>query len=241
MLAQRAGRILVGIAAAPGGAVEVAVVEGDEPVARERLEFVADGQIVEPTGCGRACWHLDVDGPRALAVNVPAQIRFDLPASTRSGDALWRRANRTMNALRTYRYVESLTSGVGPVLTSTFEAQSPNRLRFRTGDGFRSVIVGRTRWDNRDGRWQRSSFPGLRVPDYMWAGARNPKLLGSATRDGLPVDVISVFDRQPIPAWFRLYVDADGRVRESEMLAPVHFMRQRFSAFNAPLVIEPPQ
>ena len=242
MLARRTGRILVGIAAVPRGPIEVAVVEGDEPIARERLEFLADGRPVDATGCGRACWHLDVDGAQTLVVNVPEAIRFDLPSSPRpSAQAVWRRANRTMNALRTYRYVESLTSGVGRVLASTFEAQAPNRLRFRTGDGFRSVIVGRSRWDNRGGRWERSPFPGLRVPDYMWAGAGNPRLLGRASRDGRPVDVVSVFDRRPIPAWFRLYVDSGGRVRDVEMLAPVHFMRQRFTAFNAPLVIEAPR
>lgn len=235
-LAQRKGRILVGIAARPGGPLEVAAVEGEKPIAAESLSFSVDDDPVGATPCGQACWRLDVavlEGSRLLVVNTPTTFRFELPATLPpSGSALFRKVRRTMASLRTYRYTEDLTSGTGPGLRSTFEAQAPNRMRFRTADGFRSIIVGRSRWDLRDGNWERSPFPGLRVPNYMWEGARHARLLGPTT--------LSVYGREPIPAWFRLSIDARGRVLRAHMLAPSHFMVQRFSAFNAPLSIEPP-
>src|SRR5215210_3070869 len=47
MLAQRKGRVLVGLAARAGGPVEVAVLAGETPIAsRERL-FVVDGKPAE--------------------------------------------------------------------------------------------------------------------------------------------------------------------------------------------------
>jgi hypothetical protein len=240
-LARRSGRMLVGIAALPGGPVEVAAIEGDEPLAREALTFSVNGRRVEPASCGRACWLLDVRAPRTLVVNVPAPLRFALPArALPSATALFRRVTRTMNRMRSLRYVEQLTSGVGRGQTSTFEVRAPNRMRFQSAGDFRSIIIGRARWDFTDGRWQRSPFPGLRVPSYMWEGARNARVLGRTTYRGREVEVLSVYDRRPLPAWFRLLVDADDRVVDAEMLAPSHFMRQRFSAFNAPISIEPP-
>lgn len=239
MLARRSGRVLVGIAALPGGPVEVAAIEGDEPLPRDALTFTVDGRELEPTPCGRACWRLDVRSPRTLVVNA---LRFDLPSrALPSGTALFRKVTRTMSGIRTLRYVEELTSGVGRGQTSTFEVRAPDRMRFRSADGFRSIIIARTRWDFHDGRWERSPFPGLRVPNYMWEGARNARVLGMTNHRGRPVHVLSVYDRRPVPAWFRLLVDAHGRVLDAEMLAASHFMRQRFSAFNAPISIEPPR
>jgi hypothetical protein len=235
-LAQRKGRVLVGIAARQGGPVEIAAVEGETPIAGERLSFALDEEPVAASPCGTACWRLDVsvlDGPSVLVVKTPAVFRFELPpVLPPSGTALFRKVQRTMKGLRTYRYTEELTSGAGPGLRSTFEVRAPNRLRFRTADGFSSIIVGRSRWDLRDGTWERSPFPGLRVPVYMWDGARNARLLGRG--------LLSVYDREPIPAWFRLVVDARGRVVRAEMLAPSHFMEQHFGRFNAPLSIRPP-
>jgi hypothetical protein len=144
-----------------------------------------------------------------------------------------------MGSLRSYRYRERLSSGVGGV-TTTFEARAPDRLRFRTGTGFRSVIVGRSRWDYRAGRWERSSFSGLRTSSFMWDGARNARLLGETRVDGRRVQVLSVFDLEPVPAWFRLLVAPGGRVLEAEMLSPSHFMAHRYRGFNQALSIEPP-
>lgn len=244
MLAQHKGRVLVGIAASPGGPVEVAALGGETPVSPEDLSFAADGKPVDGVPCGKACFRLDADafnGTRRITVNAPERFEFLLPkAPPASGAGLFAKVQREMGSLRTHRYTEDLTSGVGNGVRSTFDVRAPNRLAFRTADGFRSIIIGRTRWDFRNGRWERSAFPGLRVPTYMWEGARNAHVLGKSRFQGRPVQILSVYDREPVPAWFRLLVDPQGRVLDARMIAPSHFMQQQFSAFNGPIVIRPP-
>jgi hypothetical protein len=112
--------------------------------------------------------------------------------------------------------------------------QAPDRLRFRTKSGSRAVVVGPSRWDFRSGRWQRSAYPRLDLPSYMWDGARGARTLPGNRR------VLAAFDRDPVPAWFKLTIDDQNHVVDAEMLAPSHFMRQRFYDFNVPLTIEPP-
>jgi len=245
LVAQRKGRVLAGIAAVPGGPVEVAVVAGETPIASRDLLFAVDGQPAEAVSCGRACFRLDVDafnGVRRITVNAPGRFEFVLPKVLPvSGTELWEKVQVKMNALRAIRYTEHLTSGVLGGVRSTFEVRAPNRLAFRTAGGFRSIIIGRNRWDLRNGRWERSAFPGLRVPTYMWDGAYNPRLLGTTRFSGRPVQILSVYDHDPIPAWFRLLVDAQGRVLDASMIAPSHFMREQFSDFNGPIVIRPPK
>ena len=245
MLAQRKGRVLVGVAASRNGAVDVAALGGETPIDPDRLSFAADGKPVEGVPCGPGCLRLEVDafnGTRRITVNTPDEFEFLLPAALpASGAELFAKVEREMGSLRTYRFIEDLTSGVGGGQRSTFEVQAPNRMAFRTGDGFRSIIVGQNRWDFRDGRWARSTFPGIRLPTYMWDGARNARLLGQTRFRGRLVQILSVYDREPVPAWFRLLVDPRGRVLDSRMIAPSHFMRQQFTAFNGPIAIRPPK
>jgi hypothetical protein len=237
-VAQRKGRMLAGLAVDPAERIQVAVVEGEQPVPQSDLMFTVDGRRVTPTSCGRACWELDVQRPRELIVDGPETVRFALPTELPpSGAAAYAALTRSMNGLKTYRYDEQLTAGVGGGLDSTIEAQAPDRMRFRTTRGSRAIIVGESRWDFRNGRWERTPFPGLQLPSYMWDGARNARLVGRSGNRR----VVSVFDREPVPAWFRLTVDAQNRVLEAEMLSPSHFMHQRFRDFDAPFTIAPPE
>jgi hypothetical protein len=237
-LARRSGRVLVGLAVDPRERIQVAVVEGERAVPEADLTFTVDGRRLTPRSCGHACWELDVRRARELVVNAPETLRFELPAVLPpSGADLFGLVTGVMEGLRTYRFQEELTSGVGGSASSTFEVQAPDRMRFRTAGGSRSIIVGDARWDYRGGRWERTPFPGLEMPSYMWDGAGNARILGRAGGR----QVLSVFDREPVPAWFRLTIDDRKRVLDAEMLAPSHFMRQRFRDFNAPLTITPPQ
>ena len=244
MLARSSEPVLIGVAAKPGGPVEVGVLDGEREQPRSTLSFRVGGDRVEATPCGFGCSRLQapvLDGrPELVTVAVRGQdeASFRLPARLPpSGTALFRRAQRTMRSLRSYAMRERLSSGVGEALTTTFEARAPNRLRFRTSTGSRSVVIGQARWDRVDGRWERSSFPGLSTRAFMWDGAFNARVVGS--NGG--ARVLSAFDFEPVPAWFRLTVEPDGRVREAKMDAPSHFMLQRFGRFDAPIRIEPPR
>ena len=81
---------------------------------------------------------------------------------------------------------------------------------------------------------------GSRIPAYVWEAAKQPRLLGAATLGGTPVQVLGLYNPNLGPSWFRLLVTPDGRVLEARMLAPAHFMTQRFDSFDKPVEIEPP-
>ena len=109
-----------------------------------------------------------------------------------------------MGALRSYHFTERLSSG---------QRLDPHRAR-RPGaeptaasneHGFRSVIIGGTRWDFLDGRWERQRFPGLDVRDVlMWYDARTPRVVGRKANGDTD---LAAFSLKPVPSWFRLTVE----------------------------------
>jgi hypothetical protein len=240
MFARDLEPILIGLAARRGGPVEVAVLDGESEVARDELSFKLDRREVDAAPCGYGCSRLDAPvlagKQRSLVVAVRGRgsARFALPARLPpSGAAVFRRVRRAMRSLRSYRYGEVLSSGVGSPVRTRFEARAPDRLRFKVTNGAQTVIVGQRRWDRVDGRWAQSSFPGLSTRSFMWDGASQARLVGPR--------VLSVFSYRSVPAWFRLTIGPDARVVEATMIAPSHFMVQSFSRFNSPLRIEPPR
>jgi len=241
-LAQHHGDVVVGIAARPGGPVEVAAVRGEDPLGDVRITL--DGRTVTSEPCGRGCSRITepvLNGRTiALAVETGATpFTFTLPRRLpASGAKDFARARRTMAALRSYHFTERLSSGSGAILTR-LDVQAPDRLRLRTDNGFRSVIIGGTRWDYLDGRWQRQSFPGLNVRDVlMWYRARTPRVV---RRDANGATELAAFSLQPVPSWFRLIVEPSGRVSQARMTAPSHFMLHRYSEYDRAPEITPPK
>ena len=243
-LAEHRGSLLVGLAAQPGGPLEVAAVRGSDPVAPGDLEISIDGRPAKAESCGRACFRAAgpvLDGRvRNVEVAVGAStLPFTLPARLPpSGANVFARARRTMGALRSYHFTERLSSGQGSILTR-LDVQAPNRLRLRTNTGFQSVIIGGTRWDFLEGRWERQRFPGLDVRDVlMWSDARTPRVVGRKPNGDTD---LAAFSLKPVPAWFRLTVEPSGRVSHAEMTAPSHFMLHRYSEFDHAPRVTPPR
>ena len=235
--------LLVGIAARQGGPVEIVALRGETPVPVGELRITVGGRRLAANPCGRGCSRVAAEvlagRDRTLAVRAGAQaVSFDLPAQLPAdGGAIFDRALRTMDALRTYRFTERLSSGRGRVV-SRIDVQAPDRLQLRTR-GFRSVIIGKTRWDRRGGRWEQSSFPGLDVREVlMWHEAMNPRVVRRL--DGGRQE-LTAFGRKPVPAWFRLEVEPSGRVTEAEMTAVSHFMLHRYTDFDQGVTIKAPR
>lgn len=241
-LADHRGDVLVGIAARPGGPVEVAAVRGATPL--DDVELSINGQTAKAEPCGRGCFRLAepvlAGRPRALGVRAgSSSFSFDLPGRLPpSGASAFAKARRTMAALRSYHFTEDLSSGRGAVFTQ-LDVQAPDRLRLRTNSGFRSVIIGKTRWDYLDGRWERQPFPGLDVREVlMWYQARTPRVVRRAANGATE---LSAFSLKPVPSWFRLTVEPSGRVSQARMTAPSHFMLHRYSQFNRAPAVTPPR
>ncbi len=243
-LARHQRDLLVGLAAQPGGPVEVAAVRGDTPVGSDAVRVSVDGRDVPTESCGTGCTRAQAavlqGRPRRVTVSAgSAPVSFRLPASLpASGQSEFDRARRTMGALRSYRFTERLSSGGGVVFTR-LAVQAPDRLSLRTNSGFRSVIIGRKRWDYQGGQWQEGPFPGLAARELlMWYDAKNPRIVRRLPNGDVQ---LAAYGLKPVPAWFRLTVEPSGRVAEAEMTAPAHFMLHRYSDFDSGPAIEPPQ
>jgi hypothetical protein len=255
MLAARARDVLVG-AEATSGRLRLTVIPADvRRLKPERVRAVlgsARGTRRLRRTCGWNCVQLDgADVLRGRAatlrvdVTLPARtVRATLTLPARippAGGALYDRARRSMNRLRTVRIRQVMSNGFSD-LRSTWLYQAPDRSSYVASNGARGVIIGERRWDYFAGRWTAQATTPLPSPRYMWAGAGRPRILGSASRRGRRVQVLAVFrPNGSYPAFFKLYVERGGRVLEAEMLAPAHFMVDRLDRFNAPIRISPPE
>ena len=242
-LAEHRRDVLVGLAARPGGPVEIAALRAETPFATSALQIQIDGRKVAAQACGAGCSRIQtavLDGAsKRLTVRAgSSSFSFDLPARLPpSGAGLFARAQRTMDGLRSFRFSERLSSGRAGI-TTALEVQAPDRLRLRSANGFQSVIIGHTRWDYHDGSWERGPFPGLTVADLlMWNKATNVRVVGRRSNG---VTELTAFALRPVSAWFRLAVEPTGRVAEAEMISPSHFMVHRYSDFNGRVAIKPP-
>jgi len=249
-LAQRSRDLLVGLAATPGGPIDLLAIPGREWIPRGGLRAWVDARPVKPMPCGRACFRLGVsvmDGSPVsilLRVRQPgapvAAFRFRFPARLPpAGDRLIRAVNRAMGALQTLEVQETLSAGFAPIRTR-YLMRAPDRMRFETSRGQKTILIRDKRWDWEAGRWVESPFPGVEAPSYFWSRATNARVIGRARIRGVPVRVLSVFNRRSGLSWFRLLVAPDDRVLKAEMLTESHFMTHRFVAFDEPLEIEAP-
>ena len=251
MLARSDGDVLFGLAVRPGGPVDLVLLSGHAgPVAADDVRVTVDTGEVVPSSCGTGCFRIEhaalAGKPTALSVEVvqhgapAATAAFSLPAEPPPpGDELLAAVEETMGSLRSLQIEQSLSAHTGTFRTS-FVFQAPDRARFEASDGSASVLIGKRRWDLRDGGWLPAEFPGVQVPTYFWGGATHPRVLGETTVAGEPGQILSLFSAAGGPWWFRLVVAEDGRVLEAEMLGPDHVMLERYAGLNEPVTIEPP-
>lgn len=252
MLASRSRDVLVGLAVRPGGPVLLDVLPAGAPLARGRVEATIAGRKVLVRRCGKSCFRLAGSAlagrEQELRVTIerprtpPASVRFDLPARIPpAAEPVLRAASREMRTLEALQIDQTLTSGLRGSARARYLVQPPDRLSFRTSDGIRSVIVGSRRWDLEPDGWVQSPSERTLLPTYPWADATNARLLGTARVAGTLVRELALYKGGRGSSWFRLFVDDADRVLEAEMLTAGHFMTDRYSDFNGPIQIRPPQ
>ncbi len=198
--------------------------------------------------CGRGCYttSLPVRAPTRFAVNIagagPARsVAFPQPGrwAPTSGAAFLARATHAFRALRTVLYAERLSSGPGHTIATTWKLEAPNSVEYAIRGGADGIVIGRTRWDRvRAGApWEESTSTLLPQPIPSWS----VRLANAYVLHRTPSRVtISWLDRDS-RAWFTGIFDrATARPIEVRMIAPAHFMRQRYLAFNSGVRIVPP-
>ena len=255
-LGGRAGAVMVGLTVSPGrpGANQATVYLANPATAAARAEVSVGGRWAPMSRCGLVCRTAPVRlrGHDTLLVRVSGAkggtARFALPGlPAPDGTGLVRAALAHMDALTTYQDRENLSG-----IRSHYTYAVPHQMLART---FFAAGPEDTLWRGRaiyrrdpPGPWQRR--PGgllAPVPYFPWNPFRplgNARILGHDRVGRVPVTVVAVFGghgTDPEPVWFTLYVDAaNGRVLESRMWAPNHFMDDRYYGFDRPVSIPDP-
>jgi hypothetical protein len=264
VLGREDGKLAVALAVQPGGKglTLVATVLGQDGGGARGLDVAfrtttSDGAAHESAGqvCGPGCYAAVVESaarPTAATLTVKGPgaggepLRFALPRQwpPRPAAGLVREAERAYKGLQTLVTHERLASDATHVLTTTYRAVAPDRLRIASGDGSESIVVGSTRWYRRPGQpWQRLPQGGpVRAIAPYWSGRlEDATLLGTATVRGRPAWVVS-FAAVQVPAFFTIWIDrATHRTLRLEMTAAAHFMRHDYGPFDGRLAVEPPR
>ena len=245
VLATEDDDVAIGLAASPRGRQIRAQVTALGPEGKG-----VDGLHVEVAGagtqsCGPGCYAATIPlpaPPRRVPVRVGGRtFGFTLPAQwpAPAAGALVRRVDRVFRRLRTLVIHEHLASSSRNVITTTYRVRAPNRFSYRIVKGPEAVIIGNRRWDRLPGgRWQRSEQDPIRQPEPFWGSdpMRNAHLLARGRT------IRASFYDPKLPAWFELTIDPRShRLLALKMTAMSHFMRHRYSGFDAPLEIVPPR
>lgn len=207
--------------------------------------------------CGPACVRFRLRGtPAAMRVALVQKGRryvARLPVRWRRGGsararALLARAQATMRRVRQVRESERVSSVPGLSATTRYALAAPDRMRYRTDRGVRSVVIGGEEWTRGEtgDTWRKGRFGGglpFRTRSWFtWTTyARSAYLLREWRAGGRRRAELALMDAGT-PAWWRLTIDVETRrVLRTRLVAYGHFMTQRFFAFDRPLEIRPPR
>jgi len=211
--------------------------------------------------CGSGCVTLRAR-PRARSLRVTARldgsehravipIRWD-PRGSRTARRILARAVRAINRLSSQRIIERLSGGAGgPPAVSRYRIAGRHDYSIvaRNGGPSATIVIGRDSWVRQsDGSWQKHSGAPADTRELMswWTHRAAVRLLDVRRAHGRRIADIAIADipaatNQGAALWFRLRIDvASSRVLRMRMIAPAHFMTQRYSAFDAPTRIHPP-
>jgi hypothetical protein len=216
-----------------------------------RVTLAVNGRRKIAAGCGAGCYRAvftPATRPRSVGVALSGSRngswRVTLPAAwpPRPAGSLVARAARVWRALDSVTFGETLASGVGISVASTWRVQRPDRVAYEVKGGWAGVVVGTKRWDRAPGstRWEESSQSRLPQPLPAWVSVTDAHVLGDVTYRGRRAVRVSFFDAAS-RAWFALTIDRKTfRTLDVWMITNAHFMHDSYRAFNATQPIVPP-
>lgn len=252
----------------PGPVDVVVQVEGLEPGdALRDVRVAATGPADVTTGledCGVGCYRgaLDLTGEGRWTLRVQgttnaepldATITMDLPAT--DGSARFEDMLTAMQGVDSARVREELRSEADAApIVSSYRFAAPDRMRWdvtpASADGREStrIAIGDTGyltdesepdgWKTYDWIGEPFSWPAGFYEEFF-VDPSAVRMIGTDTIDGTPTSVLA-FTQTAYPAWYRLWIDDQDRIRRLEMLADGHFMNQYFLALDEPVDVRPP-
>ncbi len=214
------------------------------------LEVQAEGRYTaEGTHLGLpGFWELELvlrtRGKADQVVWFPLRVgTFQLPSELEAFRVL-RRAQESLEALRTWRETEQITDGAGNVVVTRYAYQRPDRLAFEVVGGMQGVLVGRERFLRTDRGWQRDTLPepfAARGPAvYM----QNPLRAALGRKEPCSWETCQVVlweSPDGITSFAAWVGDRTRRVYKLLMWAPAHAMTSVLEDFDGPVRVEPPE
>jgi copper transport protein len=240
VLAREAGPLGVIIAAEPKRTT--AIVLSPAGGGLSGLDVRIDGHTTSK--CGSGCYVADFAHGRSVTVDVnrfgpPRRTTFSLPANAPAAETVVRLATAVYRQLRSVAFKEHLASDQIHSVRSTWLLEKPARVEYVIPGGASGIIINGRRWDRitPNGKWQES--PQLRVPQpgLNWNYAISAHIIAqTATTETV------TFADPTVPAYFTMTLDKHTLLpRVLHMVAPAHFMVDRYTGFNAPQAIRPPR
>jgi copper transport protein len=233
--AQESGDYAVALAVhAPG---EEVTVLGPDGQGVNDLTVKVNG--VRAGACGPGCYGAFVPLKRTATVSVNGdKLTFEIPAHPQPAAPLVAKATRIFRGLRSVDYVERLASSPRNKVVSDFTLERPNKLEYRIRGGASGIIIGTRRWDRAGrGPWVTSEQSLTPQPEPIWAGHFTNAFLLKAT----PTTYVVSFLTPLGPTWFTVRLDRKTlRPRDLRMTTAAHFMKHRYTRFNAPPRIRAP-
>jgi hypothetical protein len=212
-----------------------------------RLRVAVDGEEDQPE------FYLLFPDPN---INGPGAVPTS--GSSPEGEALFQRGMDAIHALKSVRYTQWLADGRGNAGISEHAVSAggdgkPTGFTYRAPGGMEAVVIGSTRWIRLPGDlgWTRQEGAAS-VPPSQWgeeyAGATGFTILGEETIDGAQTQILAfvvpevIEPRRQTAAWYLWWVDvASGHVRREAMVSRSHYMLNKFSDFDVPVTLEPPE
>jgi hypothetical protein len=211
----------------PGG--ELTVMDGDGRGVDGLNVTIA---AAAAKSCGPGCYGAFFQPRRIVRVTVEGRaFTFGIPRELRPANGILARATRTFRALRSVDYVETLASSPRNRVVADFTLERPNRLEYNIRRGASGIIIGARRWDRVQGeKWIPSPQEPTPQPEPIWAGPTTNAYLLETT----PSTYVVSFLNPVGPAWFTVRFDRKTLLPlDLQMTAAAHFMRHRYTAFNA--------
>lgn len=217
-------------------------------------------QGAQTTSCGAGCRRFrfagDVGSLRLRAVLGDQRATASLPVYWLPGDnsaaqRILAGAVRALDHLRSFRIAERLVTGFpGPPATASYWISGPHDYRVSYGGQTfgQTIALGTRTWVlEPGGHWQEQSGPPLDTLSLMpwFEHQTDVRLLDVTVRGGQRIADLALADIRPVnievPLWFRLRIDLrSDRVLAMRMIAPAHFMNQRYYRFDTPVAIAAP-